>query len=212
MPAPVPTHRRPQAATIRSRRCVLVVVGVLLVFVTTAAVGLVALRETPLGEVARDRPEASYAAGAGGEESPPPTSGRRAEGRWGDVLQRLDRRREQAWRTARPRALATVFAPGSAVLRRDVARLAAYLRRGFRVSGVTMHFERIRVVARRPGRVRLQVVDRLQATAVHQLGGVATRALPTDRPSRHLITVARMSAGWRIADVTWPGHRPPRPG
>ncbi|MFY9914586.1 MAG: hypothetical protein WAK18_07970 [Nocardioidaceae bacterium] len=208
----VPTHRRPHATTNGSRRRVRVVVGVLLVFVTAAAVGLENMRDARLVDAARDWFGAPSAAGAADHVSVPPRPARPSARRWRGVLHALDLRREQAWENGHRRQLATVFVPGSAVLGRDVSRLTAYLRRGLCVSGVTMRYRHIEIVATGPGLVRLRVVDRLQATAAHEADGVASRALPTDRPSRHLITLTRTGVGWRIAEITWAAHRRPRPG
>lgn len=224
MPTRVPTHRRPQAAIPRSWRCVLAV-GVLLVFGTAGGVGLVLTSlQAPTADVRQGSRTTSYAAGTSSADGAdgadagavgpvrPGGHGLSTAPRWLRVLNRLDLRRQQAWRRGSPQRLARVFAPDSRVLRRDAAHLAGYERRGLRVSGVAMQYWQVQVVGRRRGLVRLRVLDRLQAAAVRGPLDSSIRLLPTDRPSRQLITLSRAGVGWRIADiVTWTRHTRPRP-
>lgn len=92
-----------------------------------------------------------------------------------------------------------VYAPGSAVLRRDRRLLAAYERRGVRLQDVRLELVRVRLVARDPGRARLRVVDRLTRPTAHTEVGEVT--LPQDLPTRRLIVLVRHGGEWRIAAV-----------
>lgn len=96
--------------------------------------------------------------------------------------------------------LRSVFDAGSPPLRADAAALRGYRRRAYVVSGVRMHFLRIRMVGGDADLVRLRVVDRLGAATVHGPDLVA-QTLPTDRPSSQLITLTATARGYRIAAV-----------
>ncbi|MBA2774375.1 MAG: hypothetical protein H0U36_10090 [Nocardioidaceae bacterium] len=124
----------------------------------------------------------------------------RREARWVSVVSGLDSVRERAWRTGRPALLRTVYVEGSAPLERDQHMLRAYAERGLRVSGASLELERIRVVARQPGVVRLVLVDELDRLVARTRSG-ATRQLPDDQPSRHLLELRREAGGWQIAAV-----------
>jgi hypothetical protein len=79
--------------------------------------------------------------------------------------------------------------------------LERYLGRGLTVRGARLAFGRVRVASRAHRVVRLRVVDQLQAAvAVGRDGGRVS--LPRDRPTRHLIALARTRRGWRIESVT----------
>ncbi len=106
--------------------------------------------------------------------------------RWVKILERLDRRRRQAWSQGHPALLDIVFAAGTPELARDRASLQAYLERGLRVEGVSLRFAGVDVMRHRPGWVRLRVVDQL-TTARTVTAGQVRGALPRDRPSRHRI-------------------------
>ncbi len=124
----------------------------------------------------------------------------RRETRWLSVVSGLDAVRERAWRTGRPALLRTVYVEGSLLLERDQRMLHAYAERGLRVSGASLELKRIRVVARQPGVVRLVLVDELDRLVAWARSG-ATRQLPDDQPSRHLLELRREAGGWQIAAV-----------
>ena len=161
---------------------------VLLVFVAAALVGLPLVTSHP-GSPPSDQRAAETVAPAVGD------------GRWSDVLARIDARRDRAWRQGRPGRLATVFVPGSAALRADRAALRGYLRRGYDVGPTRLAYWRVRVVADRRDRVRLAMVDRLLPVQVTGPDG-RRHALPDDRPTRHLVTLVHTGrSGWRIATI-----------
>jgi hypothetical protein len=161
---------------------------VLLVFVAAAVVGLPRVT-SHRGPPPSDRRAAESVAPAVGD------------GRWSDVLARIDARRDRAWRQGRPGRLATVFVPGSVALRADRAALRGYLRRGYDVGPTRLAYWRVRLVADRSDRVRLAMVDRLLSVQVTGPDG-RRHALPVDRPTRHVVTLVRTRpSGWRIATI-----------
>ena len=161
---------------------------VLLVFVAAALVGL------PLATSHPGSPPSDQRAA----ETVAPTVG---DGRWSDVLARIDARRDRAWRQGRPGRLATVFVPGSAALRADRAALRGYLRRGYEVGPTRLAYWQVRVVADPRDRVRLAMVDRLLPVQVTGPDG-RRHALPADRPTRHVVTLVHSArSDWRIATI-----------
>lgn len=123
--------------------------------------------------------------------------------RWRAVLRDLDRRRGRAWTLGRPDLLAGVFAPHTAVLRADRTALRRYSRRELSVDGVHLDFGRVRRAGRAAYDVRLLVVDHLRQATVRSEDGWSRR-LPTDHPTRHVVTLTRTARGWLISDVRVP--------
>ncbi len=171
-------------------------VGVLLVFVTAAWLGL-ALHRTPGAEQAPADVSGGNATAKPGTGDPSRILVAR---HWAVVLERLDRRRDQAWRRGRPHDLRQVFTIGSSALYADRAAMRGYLQRGYTVGGARVRFWDVQVQARRAGVVQLDVIDRLEPVSVAGAAGTWT-PLPADRPTRHLITLAATRAGWRISQV-----------
>ena len=118
---------------------------------------------------------------------------------WAARLGELDHVRGRAFASADPTLLDGVYTHGSRARRADADLIEAYARRGGRVVGaelrvlscLTLHGER--------DRVRLEVVDQLDAARVEWDDGTSTR-LPRDRPSRREIALVRTAQGWRIAE------------
>lgn len=115
------------------------------------------------------------------------------------VLDTLDERRARALEQDDPEALARVYAPGSTLLAADRALIGAYRERGLRLHGGRV--ERLSCVTVRegPGRLEVDVVDRVAGASVVAPDG--RRALPRDRPSRHVVTLAWTPEGWRVERV-----------
>jgi hypothetical protein len=134
-------------------------------------------------------------------------TGKRAAGtapgpaRWVDEFRRLDALRETAWRTGSPAGLRAVYVQGSVAHRIDETWLSSYARRGLVVRGISVDLLSLGVVARRAGRVWLEVQDRLEP-AVAVDGHGHERALPRDEPTRHRIELRRVDGDWRIATIT----------
>lgn len=90
--------------------------------------------------------------------------------------------------------------PGSRAGTADVRTLSAYLARGLRVEGMRMQLLAVTVLEERPGRIRLQVTDRLTgAVAVDPQGRVR---LPSDSASARVVVLVRSDAGWQVAGVS----------
>jgi hypothetical protein len=115
------------------------------------------------------------------------------------VLDALDERRTVALEHDDPAALADVYVPGSPLRTSDERLLAAYRERGLRLRGAGVETLGCRTTVERPGRLVVDVVDRVTATSVAGTDG--ERALPRDRPSRHVVELRRTADGWRVAAV-----------
>ncbi|MGH3507570.1 MAG: hypothetical protein ACRDO2_10250, partial [Nocardioidaceae bacterium] len=125
--------------------------------------------------------------------------------RWRLVLERLDRAREHAWRSGRVGDLRQVWTATSSGLAADRQMLRAWLARGHRVAGVAMAYGSVRMLHQGRHTVVLRCVDRLDRAVglpSRQLStGPPTLPLPTDRPTRHHITLVRTDGGWRLSEV-----------
>jgi hypothetical protein len=116
--------------------------------------------------------------------------------RWLAVLGRLDSVRERAWRLGRVGLLRRVWTSTSSGLDTDRRMLRAWSGRGFQVVGVSMTFERLRVLRHQAGTVVLRCVDWLGPVVA-----APGSRLPTDRPTRHRIVLVRTAEGWRLSEV-----------
>ncbi|WP_395659738.1 hypothetical protein [Nocardioides sp.] len=114
-----------------------------------------------------------------------------------EVLHAWDARRAQAWAAGDVADLRGLYTPRSAAGRADAAMLRAWQARGLRVEGLRMQLLAVRVRARTPTRLELDVTDRLADGVV----APGPEALPRDRPSRHLVTLRRVAGEWRVASV-----------
>ena len=128
-----------------------------------------------------------------------------SERRWRLVLERLDRAREVAWSAGRVVDLREVWTATSSGLAADQQMLRAWLASGHRVAGVASAYASVQVLHHRPHSVVLRCVDRLgQVVALPSRrlsAGPPSRRLPTDRPTRHRITLVRTDGGWRLSEV-----------
>lgn len=185
----MPAHCAPRGSR-RAHRPAVLVVAVAAVIGVFVAAALIGLGGRP---AERPAPIALPGSGSGGNVDRPGE-------RWLSVLERLDQHRDQAWRTGDPVALRRAFAVGSRPLLADRAALRRYLDCGYAVRSARLSFWDVHVVARDKRGVTLRVVDRLGRVMVTHGAGAAT-PLPDDRPSRHRITLARGSYGWRITSV-----------
>jgi hypothetical protein len=114
-----------------------------------------------------------------------------------DVLHTWDDRRAAAWAAGDPAALGDLYTDGSAAGRRDVAMLRAWDAHGLRVAGLHTQLLAVEVRSRTPGRLVLDVTDRVVGAVV-----VPGRiALPRDRPSRHVVTLRLVAGEWRVSSV-----------
>lgn len=132
----------------------------------------------------------------------------RGDVRAAEVLAGWDRRRAQVWATGGRAALAALYVRGSEAGRRDVDMLASWRARGLRVEGLRTQVLALRLVDQGPGRLEVEVVDRVVAgTAV---GPGVRRPLPRDAPSARRVVLRDGPAGWRVAGVS-AGPRPVPP-
>ncbi len=119
--------------------------------------------------------------------------------RWAGVLGELDDVRAEAFASSQPSLLDRVYAPDSAGAKADAAMIRDYQRRGAHVVGADMVLLSCRVAHTSADRVRLNIIDRLAASRVVWADG-ATRSLPSDLPTKRVVTLVRTGDGWRIAD------------
>ena len=122
-------------------------------------------------------------------------------GRWATVLGRLDDVRERAYVRGDPALLGRVYVRGSPLRRADARLLRAYERRGLELDAVPLRLRDVELVSLTDRRVRLRVLDQLGAVRVRSPGG-PWRALPTDQPTKRIITLQRTSDGWRVAAIS----------
>ena len=115
------------------------------------------------------------------------------------VLQEWDRRRAAAWADDDTAALRVLYVRGSSAGRHDLAMLAAYHRRGLRVTTMERQVLAVRVRRRTPRALSLVVTDRLAEARVTGQG--ETLALPRSRPATRRILLRRVATGWRVAEV-----------
>jgi hypothetical protein len=123
------------------------------------------------------------------------------------LLREWDQRRAQAWTDGDPAALAGLYTRGSRTGRHDRRMLAAYVARGLRVTGLRTQVLSARVRSWAPGRVTLQVTDRMWGA--HATAPGVRVPLPHDRPSTRTVSLRRVNGSWLVEEVTDAARRPP---
>jgi hypothetical protein len=118
---------------------------------------------------------------------------------WAGVLGGLDEARAAAFSAGDPALLDRVYARGTSGREVDAATIRAYARRGGHVAGADLTLLSWRLRDSSSRRARLVVIDQLAAARVVWADG-SSRSLPRDLPTKHVITLVRTSAGWRIGD------------
>jgi len=68
------------------------------------------------------------------------------------------------------------------------------------VTGLRTQVLSATLLSRAPGRVRLEVVDRM--VGAHAVGRGRRIALPRDRPSERVVSLRRVSGSWLVEEVT----------
>ncbi|MCR4514706.1 hypothetical protein [Aeromicrobium sp. 50.2.37] len=111
------------------------------------------------------------------------------------LLGRLDAERAHAFVQADVDRLAAVYA-SDGLRERDVEVLEDYAERSLRLEGMAQLRSSCRVVERDRDRVVLDVVDRLGPTRAVARG--AGHTLPSDEPTRRLVTLEDTANGWRV--------------
>lgn len=109
-----------------------------------------------------------------------------------DVLHAWDERRAEAWAAGDVARLRSLYAVGSPTGRADAAMLRAWEDRGLRVEGMEMQLLSVQVRRRTPDVLVLDVVDRLVGPAL----------LPSDLPTRHVVTMRVVAGEWRVVAVS----------
>jgi hypothetical protein len=119
------------------------------------------------------------------------------------VLHAWDARRAAAWAAGDRTALSRLYTPGSSAGAADLSLLDRYLARGLVVRDLRMQVLRARVLVSRPGRLVLEVTDRLAAaTAARADAEDVGRTLPADRPTTRRLVLRRDAGDWRMARVS----------
>lgn len=108
------------------------------------------------------------------------------------VLHAWDEDRAAAWAAGDVAELRSLYTHGSGAGRADAAMLRAWRDRGLRVERLEMQLLSVQVRKQAPDLLVLDVVDRLVSDAY----------LPSDLPTRHLITLRVVEGEWRVASVS----------
>jgi hypothetical protein len=120
------------------------------------------------------------------------------------VIGRLDDRRDGAFAAGDGALLDQVYAPASAPLAADRARLRAMLAAGDRADGLVLTVRSLEVVGVSSKSVRLRVADELGPYSFVDTTGATVQRLPARPLTTWAITLVRVVAGedgWRIAAI-----------
>ncbi|MDQ1642788.1 MAG: hypothetical protein QOJ90_2139 [Actinomycetota bacterium] len=120
---------------------------------------------------------------------------------WPALLTELDTRRSAAFASGDARRLDGVDAPGSPALRRDQALLSRLGAEGLTAGGVRLRASSVRLTRGTGIRAELTVVDSLLPYWLVAKDETVATARPGRGPQRWSVTLARVSAGWRVFDV-----------
>jgi hypothetical protein len=125
------------------------------------------------------------------------------------VLGGLDAARARAFVSADATRLEDVYVDERAA-QADAEVLRSYRDRGLRLEGMWLVRESCRVTSRSPGRVALDVVDRLGPTTAVADDG-ERRRLPTDQSTPRSVVLEMSGRVWRVAAVSEGPTRAPTP-
>lgn len=126
------------------------------------------------------------------------------------VLRDWDRARARAWAAGDVPALRRLYLPGSAAGAADVAMLRSWLRRGLRVTGMSMQVVAVELRRRSLRRIVLVVTDRLVG-AVAGSGAGGVRELPRDAETTRRLDLRKVRGRWLLASAQEVGRAPDRP-
>ena len=131
--------------------------------------------------------------------APPSTPS--ATAAWRGIVGYLEATRVEAFATARPDLLSTVYTPNAPGLAVDTASVRALAGRGLRAAGFTATVERVTVTSSNAERVSLRVVDRLSSYRLVNASGTTVTS-GAARPARAFtMNLTRTPNGWRIAAI-----------
>jgi hypothetical protein len=119
------------------------------------------------------------------------------------VLQAWDRRREAAWAAGDVAALRRLYVARSVAGERDVAMLRRWRARGLTVAALDVQVLSGEVLARRPGRLTVEVTERLARASATAAGG-ARWWLPRGGVATRRVTLWWVEGRWRVARVSVP--------
>jgi hypothetical protein len=119
------------------------------------------------------------------------------------VLHQWDADRAAAYARGDPGALRRLYTRGSAAGVRDLRVLHAYVERGLVVRGLRTQVLSLRVLTADPGRLRLEVTDRLLGgrAVTASAGRTQGLALPRDAPTTRLLVLQGQAGEWRMTSV-----------
>jgi hypothetical protein len=125
------------------------------------------------------------------------------------VLAQWDGQRAAAYAAGDVAELRALYAPGSVTGRQDAEVLRAYADRGLVVRGLRMQVLACRIAFSGARRIRLVVTDRLQSAIVVRGAARDPTAirLPSDQPSRRVVTFVRRAGRWLVAEVRTAARR-----
>lgn len=118
------------------------------------------------------------------------------------VLRWWDAARAQAYADGDAEALASLYPPGSALARADVAVLSAYDERGLRVRGPGFEVHEVRVLASDDDRLVLRVRDRLLRADVRDVTGAVVASLPGTGLRERVLELERDGPRWVLVSAS----------
>ncbi len=121
---------------------------------------------------------------------------------WAQVLDGLDRQREQAFAQGAPALLGRVWAPGSAGATGDAAALAALTASGRTAWGVRHEVRAVSRTTWSAGHAELRVTDVLTPQVLRDAAGSAVRPLPGRGAATYIVVLVELADGWRISELT----------
>jgi hypothetical protein len=123
---------------------------------------------------------------------------------WAALVRQLYAQRARAYATADGGLLATVYAPGSALLQRDAEQVAELARGGQAVVGFDPTVLRVTSVTGDGGRLLVELVDEVPGHRVVPAGapaGAPSQEVAGRGPAAVLMTLQRTVDGWRITEA-----------
>lgn len=116
------------------------------------------------------------------------------------VLRAWDEQRAAAYAEGSVRQLRQLYVAGSTAGRSDVRVLRGYRARGLVVEGMRTQVLALRVLVQRPGRLRVEVTDRLVGAVA--VGSDVRVRLPRDGSDARTVSLLRGGDGaWRVVTV-----------
>jgi hypothetical protein len=121
---------------------------------------------------------------------------------WAAVLGQLDRARSTAFGLGDVALLSTVYAAGSAPLRRDASALLALATAGVRAAGMRLVVDDVSILEAGATRVVLRVVDHMPAYVLLRGDGSVAEQRPGRGAAEWTMTLVDGDQGWRIGAIT----------